>query len=329
MFEKLSTWRPSASIENLKARAKIISTIREFFAARDVWEVETPLLNVGATTDVYIESFKTQYHALGSKTTHTFYLPTSPEFAMKRLIAAGSGCIFQISKTFRNGECGRWHQPEFTLLEWYRIDFDHHALMREVDALLTLILKTRPAKKYSYAELFKEFLKFDPHTASLKELVAYLAYQDITVDFGEQIPTQDTYLQLLLSHCIEPHLGFDEPVFIYDFPASQAALARIQPGSPPLAARFEVYVRGMELANGFYELTDAAEQEQRFLQDQQQRQRLGLATVPYDAALIAALTAGLPNCAGVALGMDRLVMLALQSEHIKEVISFEIPLTSL
>lgn len=303
-------WQPSAPLKNLQARARIIKQIRDFFDARQVMEVETPLLCYTSVTDPHIHSIQAETH----------YLQTSPEYAMKRLLAAGSGAIYQITKAFRKDEVGRFHNPEFTMLEWYRPGFDHLQLMNEVDELLQLILKIPPADKKTYRDIFITHLALDPHTASVDELAA-VANKHFTM--YEKITDRDTWLQLLMSHCIEPQLGKKQPCFIYDFPASQAALAKIQKTKPPVASRFEAYFKGVELANGFHELQDANEQRKRFAQNRTARKQLSLTDVPLDEFFLAALESGLPDCAGVALGIDRLLMLALQAEHIKEVISFD------
>ncbi|HEX4045147.1 MAG TPA: EF-P lysine aminoacylase EpmA [Gammaproteobacteria bacterium] len=310
-------WQPSASLDNLRKRAAIFAKIRQFFAERGVLEVETPLLCHTSVPDPYIQSIPTMLQ----QQPHPYYLQTSPEYAMKRLLAAGSGAIYQISKAFRQEEVGRWHNPEFSMLEWYRPGFDHHALMQEMDLLLQVVLATPPAEKVTYAQLFMTGLDLDPHRADLTTLANCAAQQQLVV--AGEVNDKDTWLQLLMSHSIEPQLGKDCPCFVYDFPASQAALARIQPGPPAVAARFEVYFRGIELANGFHELQDAAEQRTRFEKNLLDRQQLGLALLPIDELLLAALTQGLPDCAGVALGLDRLVMLAIGSTHIAEVVSFD------
>ena len=303
-------WQPSASLENLQQRARLIKQIRDFFEARNVMEVETPLLCHTSVTDPHLHSMQAE----------SCYLQTSPEYAMKRLLAAGSGPIFQISKAFRKDEAGRLHNPEFTMLEWYRPGFDHLQLINEVDELLQLVLKTAPAERKTYRDIFNEQLQLDPHTASIDEL-ATIAANHFTIH--EKITDRDTWLQLLMSHCIEPQLGKNQPCCIYDFPASQAALAKIQPTQPPVASRFEFYFKGIELANGFHELQNANEQRTRFESNRAERKKLSLTDVSIDELFLAALESGLPDCAGVALGVDRLIMLASGSKHIKEVISFD------
>ena len=314
-------WQPSAPLKNLQLRAHILSQIRGFFAARNVMEVETPLLCHTSVTDPFIQSIPAFFPAQPRAQTQRYYLQTSPEYAMKRLLAAGSGAIYQITKAFRQGEVGRFHNPEFTMLEWYRPGFDHHDLMNEMDELLQLIFKSPAAERKTYAELFQDFLHIDPHSASIEALRNCAGENHIVVN--TELTDRDSWLNLLLSHCIEPQLGKDRPCFIYDFPATQAALARISQDNPPVAARFEVYMQGIELANGFHELQDAHEQRRRFEKNLATRKQQGLEEVVIDEYFLAALEQGLPDCAGVALGIDRLVMLATSSSQIAEVLSFD------
>lgn len=304
-------WKPTASFANLKLRADILAKIRCFFAERSVMEVETPLLEPYTVTDPHIASFSV------STADGIRYLQTSPEYAMKRLLAAGAGCIYQMCKAFRADEKGRWHNPEFTMLEWYRIGFDHHRLMDEVDALLKIILNTPSAQRVSYAQLFQNYFQLDIHHCSddrLREKITQAQWLHSSVE----TLSRDTCCELLMSHAIEPQLGFDAPVFVYDFPPTQAALARLSQTQPSVAQRFELYIQGMELANGFYELSDPVEQEQRFLRDQKNR----VSAPEIDPRLLSALHHGLPDCAGVALGVDRLIMIAASAPCVDEVVSF-------
>lgn len=304
-------WQPTASIENIKRRAELYKNLRAFFASKNILEVETPLLCQHTVTDCHIDSF-----SLENKSR---FLQTSPEYAMKRLIAAGSGSIYQICKSFRNGESGKKHNPEFTMLEWYRIGFDHHDLMNEIDELLQFILKTQPAEKIAYRELFLKFLTIDFFKADLSQLKKIILDNNIginvdAIDF-------DTALQILLTHLIEHKLGFDKPLFLYDFPISQAALAKIRGGEFPVAERFELYINGIEIANGFHELTDPAEQQKRFAKDQDKRQENKKFIPEIDQHFIASLKS-LPNCAGVAIGLDRLLMYCADTKNIQDVICF-------
>ena len=316
-------WRPTASWDGLRRRAEILTQIRSFFTTRGVLEVETPSLAGATVTDLHLASLRLQLRTEGER--RAFFLQTSPEFAMKRLLAAGSGPIFQICKSFRDDESGRRHNPEFTMLEWYRPGFDHHRLMDEMDELLSMILGCGAAERLSYAEGFARHLGLDAHAASVAELAAAAATHgiDLSIEAAADLG-RDDWLSLLLTHVVEPALGRDAPTFLYDYPASQAALARIRPGAPPVAERFEVYWRGVELANGFHELSDADEQRRRFEADLEARRRAALPTPPIDERLLAALAHGLPDCAGVALGVDRLVMAALGSDDIESVLAFPI-----
>ncbi|NOI68337.1 MULTISPECIES: elongation factor P--(R)-beta-lysine ligase [unclassified Vibrio] len=320
----IQNWQPSATIQQLKNRAQLLSVIRQFFLEREVMEVETPAISHATVTDVHLHTFKTHFVGPGYSTGQSLFLMTSPEFHMKRLLAAGSGSIYQIGKAFRNEENGRYHNPEFSMLEWYRVGFDHHDLMDEMDELLQRVLDSGKAVRMTYQQAFLSVLEVCPLEASmeaLKKVAKNIGLEDIAADEQDR----DTLLQLLFSIGVEPHIGQKSPAFVYDFPASQAALAKINKSDPRVADRFEVYFKGIELANGFHELDDADEQLARFVEDNQQRLKMGLEMQPIDYHLIDALKAGLPACAGVALGIDRLVMLALKCQHIDEVTAFSFP----
>lgn len=304
------TWRPSASTSTLQARATLLHSIRKFFFNLGVLEVETPILASSCGSDPYIEP-------LTCHTEPISYLHTSPEFAMKRLLAAGSGSIYQICKTFRAGEVGKHHHTEFSMLEWYRVGFNHHDLMNEMNDLLQTILSCSPAAKLSYRDMFLEYAQLDPFTISINALRKALVQFNINLNSHDNL-THDDYLNLILSHHIEPKLGLLAPVFIYDYPSSQSALARLQPGDPTTAARFEVYMNGIELANGFHELTDASEQRERFRSDARKREQIGKPTPATDHNFLAALDHGLPDCAGVALGIDRLLMILLELDDVRD-----------
>lgn len=314
-------WQPSANIENLLKRAKIIAEIRRFFTDRGLLEVETPVLSEFGVTDLHLSTFSTEFIAPFDALSKTLWLSTSPEYHMKRLLAAGSGPIFQISKVFRNEEAGNRHNPEFTMLEWYRPHFDMYRLINEVDDLLQQILDCLPAESMSYQFAFQEYVGLDPLSATRKELMEAARQQNFMAEEDED---RDTLLQFLFSEMVEPKIGLNAPVVIYHFPSSQAALAQLSPEDQRVAERFEFYYKGVELANGFHELTDADEQRRRFEQDNRQRQKVGLPLRAIDERFLGALQAGMPNTAGVALGVDRLVMIALGVETIKEVISFSI-----
>lgn len=297
----------------LQLRAQIFAKIRAFFTRRNVLEVETPLLSHSTNPAPHLHSFITTYQK------KNLYLQTSPEFAMKRLLAAGSGDIYQICKAFRDGEEGRLHNPEFTLLEWYRINFNHHQLMDEMEQFLHFLLNTPTAERITYRELFLQHLNVDPFgaTANLKQTaIAKGLHANLTND-------HDTWRQLLLTHFIEPNLGQKQPIFVYDFPAAQAMLAKINPDNPKVAARFEVYFKGIELANGFHELNDAKEQRERFEEENKKRAQLNLPLIPLDENFLASLE-HLPPCAGVAVGIDRLIMLAAPTNSLAKVVAFPI-----
>ncbi|WBA09979.1 elongation factor P--(R)-beta-lysine ligase [Salinivibrio kushneri] len=319
----MNQWQPTAGLPQLKKRAAIIARIRQFFADRDVWEVDTPALSQAAVTDVHLHSFSTSLVGPGFAKGLPLYLMTSPEFHMKRLLAAGSGAIYQISKAFRNEEAGRYHNPEFTMLEWYQPGYTHHDLMDEMDGLLQAVLRCQAATRMSYQTAFESFTGLCPLTADSSQLRALAATQGLA-DITQDETDKDTLLQLLFSVMVEPNIGQQVPAFIYDFPASQAALAKISEEDWRVAHRFEVYFRGIELANGFYELQDANEQRQRFEADNAAREARGLPPQPIDEHLLSALESGLPDCAGVALGVDRLVMLALGCDHIDAVTAFPV-----
>lgn len=318
------TWQPNAPLELLKLRAELIGDIRQFFVTKNVLEVDTPAISHATVTDVHLHNFKTHFVGPNFAQGKSLYLMTSPEFHMKRLLAAGSGSIYQICKSFRNEENGRFHNPEFTMLEWYRVGFNHHDLMDEVDELLQLILKTAKSVKITYQQAFLSTLEVCPLEASMQELKSVASKLRLS-DIAEPEKDRDTLLQLLFSVGVEPKIGLHSPAIVYDFPASQAALAKINLDDPRVADRFEVYFRGIELANGFHELDDAEEQLARFVEDNQKRRDMGLEMQPIDYHLIDALKAGLPACAGIALGVDRLIMLALGAKHIDDVTAFSFP----
>jgi len=299
----------------LVARAKMYDQIRSFFAERDVLEVETPLMGHHTVSDPYIASF----------TVDNYFLQTSPEYAMKRLLVEGSGSIFQICKAFRKEEAGSMHNPEFTMLEWYKIGCDHLQLMDEMDELLQLILDTKPAHKRSYLQVFQDHFGINPHTADIDNLQKIANENGVSLSNNAvQGLTATDWLQILMSHVVEPKLTGDSPWMIYDFPAPQAALAKVIQKEDPVAARFEVYIDGTELANGYFELQDHKEQRRRFIEDNKKRSEQGLSTVSADERLLSSLEKGLPSCAGVALGLDRLLMLKQSSLNIKDILSFAI-----
>jgi len=299
----------------------MLAQVREFFASRDVLEVETPTLSAGAVSDPQIESLATRVAGM----TGLSYLSTSPEYAMKRLLAAGSGDIYQVCKVFRDAERGRWHNPEFTMIEWYRLGFDDAALMTEVEGLASLLLAPdrplRPAERLTYEEALRRHAGVDAHQDD--ESAFERAARDHGIVCRADLD-RDAKLDLLMGLVVGPKLGLERPCFICDYPASQASLARLKPGQPAVAARFEFYIDGIELANGFHELSNAAEQRARFDGDLAVRGARGQVQPPLDERLLAALKSGIPDCAGVALGFDRLVAVALGTTRLSEAMSFAI-----
>ena len=323
-------WRPSASLPVLQLRARVLHYVRDFFAQRGVLEVETPLLGSSTNPDPHIDSFTSTYRGPRAPQGIDLYLQTSPEFAMKRLLCAGSGPIYQICKAFRQGECGALHNPEFTILEWYRPEFDAAALMAEIDTLLSGLFQNlslcrsqnlQPTQIVSYRDIFLDTLGIDPLVATVREFIACVQSHGIDVR-GLDAEDRDAWLDVLMSHCVQPRLGQQRFTFVSEYPISQAALARVNPANSQTALRFELFFEGIELANGFYELGNAAEQRHRFLQDLAKRQRHHLSQPPLDHYLLEALDSGLPDCSGVAIGLDRVVMLLADIKNINQVLAF-------
>lgn len=310
----MSDWRPTGDAEALRARAGLLATIREFFAERGVLEVDTPLLSQFGVTDPNIELFK-----VDSRNEQRF-LQSSPEYAMKRLLASGIGDIYQLGKAFRRGESGARHNPEFTLLEWYRTDTSHHELIREVAELVAKVLPVSSWQVWSYAALFAEILNLDVFTASTETLSSKVEQEGISID--APLSRLD-YLDLLMTHSIEPRIARWGLVFVIDFLPEQSALARlITRGENTVAARFEAYYGGLELANGYLEEAQADVLSARFADDNAKRGLRGQEVVAADTRLLHALEAGFPDCSGVALGFDRLLMLTLGQSSIAEVMPF-------
>lgn len=307
---KAGDWRPQVTAENLAARAQLLTQFREFFAQRSVLEVETPLLCAGTVTDPTLDPIAVDQR----------WLQTSPEYAMKRMLAAGSGAIYQVCKAFRQDEVGMQHNPEFSLLEWYQPGYTLDQMMREVAELVGAIVCATDWQTFTYRELFQHYLQIDPFEIDTEQLKAF-AQQRVDVSFEEG--SRDLWLNLLLSHLIEPQLTSLGMVFVHDYPASQAALARLRPdGSQLVAERFELYVDGLELANGYRELTDPGEQMQRFERDCQLLRMADKPTRPIDFLMLQAMQSGLPDCCGVALGIDRLLMRQLGISDMAEVLAF-------
>ncbi|MCP5161086.1 MAG: EF-P lysine aminoacylase GenX [Hahellaceae bacterium] len=317
-------WQPACNMAHLRKRAEVLGLLRAFFAQREVMEVDTPLLCHASVTDVHLASVTTHLTYPGDEG-KVSYLQTSPEFSMKRLLAAGSGPIFQICKAFRGGERGRRHNPEFTMLEWYRPTFSLAQLMDEVEALLASLGVIGTARRTSYRQAFITHAGVDPYAASDDEL-KQLAEESSGI--AGSLLDRDGALDVILTHRVEPLLGVDGPEFITGYPASQAALAKVCEIDGYLQAqRFELYIDGLELANGYDELVDADEQLRRFEQDNRQREAMGLPTIAVDHRLVAALKQGLPPCSGVALGVDRLLMVLLDTRNIDDVLAFPVDCT--
>jgi lysyl-tRNA synthetase class 2 len=314
-------WRPSASHAALHRRAALLARTRAFFAQRAVLEVETPILSAAGVSDPQIDSMQIRVAGRPSP----FFLSTSPEFPMKRLLAAGIGDIYQLCKVFRDGERGRWHNPEFTMLEWYRVGFDDAALMSEVETLVGELLAPdivfKAAERLTYAEALRRHAEVDAHASSDDELDRAAERLGIAC---ETRLDRDAKLDLLMGLAVGPKLGRGQPCFVCDYPASQASLARLKPGLPRVAARFELYLDGIEIANGFHELANPAEQRARFEQDLATRRARGRPEPPMDERLLQALASGMPDCAGVALGFDRLAAIALGSAELAQVLTFPI-----
>lgn len=319
-------WQPTAALDALKLRAELLARIRDWFARESIMEVDTPVLSTAAVTSPHLASFATCYYGPGARQGATLYLHTSPEYPMKRLLAAGSGSIYQLCKVFRDGEYGPRHNPEFTMLEWYRVRYDHLDLMNDVERLLTDVLEgifhIKAVYHWRYRDLFREFIQIDPFNTTPQALQAVLEARAGVDPVGMEDADLDTWLELVMTHVIEPRLGAGL-IFVRDFPVTQASLARLRPGNPPVASRFEAYLNGVELANGYHELEDVHEQRMRFDYDNRVRERYGLPAMPVDESLQGALAAGLPDCAGVALGIDRLLMIITGAERMAEVMSFD------
>lgn len=317
----MTHWQPSATIDTLKARALLLQQVRAFFMAREVMEVDTPLVGTASGTDVQLAPLPVGLDP-GTGKAVSAWLQTSPEFAMKRLLAAGSGPIFQVCRAFRNGDAGRLHNPEFLMLEWYRPGWALARLMDEVHTLVAEFVPGLPAPvTLTWREAFLETLGIDPFTTA-SDMLAARARSLTGIDAGAEGP--DFWLDLLYTHAVEPALP--ELCFLTEYPASQAALARIveDEHGNRVGLRFELIVRGVELANGYDELVDAQEQRQRFEADLAERRARGLPAITIDEHLLAALGQGLPACSGVALGLDRLIMLALGKSSLAEVMPFDI-----
>ncbi len=319
-------FRPTANWEVLRLRAELLRVIRRFFEERDFLEVETPILSADTVVDRHLDPFWTadvDRPADIMPQTQLYYLQTSPEFGMKRLLAAGSpGAIYQISRVFRRGECGPLHNPEFTLVEWYRVGDDYHTGMGLLADLCEVLFARGRPTIHTYGEVFTRFVGIDPHSATAEELRQRAEALHVAYPASLSLEDRDGWLDLLFSEKVQPYLGREEPVILCDYPASQAALAIVRLGPPPVAERFELFVNGIELANGYHELRDPKELRQRIARANAQRVKDGKSPLPPTNRLLEAMEAGLPPCVGVALGFDRVVMLRGGAKSIHEVLAF-------
>jgi len=316
-------WRPGADHSALRLRARLNACLRQFFGVREVLEVETPILSQAGNTDPRIASFQTAFSGPAQGGAAIRYLRTSPEYALKRLLAAGIGDCYELGRVFRDGEAGRRHNPEFSMLEWYRVGWDHLQLMDEVAELvqvaLALVGRSCTPRRVGYRALFRDALGIDPFTAAEAELAGALDGHGIDA----RGLRRDDWLDLLLSHRLQPAFPADQLLLLHGFPPSQCALACVVgAGEDREAQRFEAFLGPLELANGYHELTDAAEQRARFERDNAERNALGQATVPIDERLLGALAHGLPGCAGVALGVDRLLSCLLEGAPMERLLAF-------
>lgn len=305
----------------LHLRARLYALIRAFFAERSVLEVETPILSAAGNTDPNIESFRTAFHGHVDAGSRERWMRTSPEYPLKRLLAEGVGDCYELGRVFRNGEAGGRHNPEFTMLEWYRVGWNHHRLMEEtitlVEAALAMVGRRAEVWVEGYRQLFIDELGIDPMHAPIGQL--QVAMEDFGIDPDGL--TRDDWLDLLITHRLQPSFPANRITVIHDYPASQCALAKVRPGDPPMAERFELYLGRYELANGYHELNDAAEQRRRFERDNAVRRARGQHEVPMDERLLAVLDA-MPDCAGVALGIERLLMCLVGTDAIADVLGF-------
>ncbi len=316
-------WGPSAGLEALRLRARLYALVRGYFAEHGVLEVETPILSEAGNTEPNIDSFTTRFSGHRAAGSDQRWLRTSPEYPLKRLLAAGVGDCYELGRVFRNGEAGGRHNPEFSMLEWYRVGWDHVRLADETVALvrmaLTLVGRDAAVVSTTYRQLYLDMVGVDPFAADEGALRACL--HDTGIDPRGLV--RDDWLDLMMTHRIQPAFPPDRITVVHDWPASQCALAKVRDGDPPVAERFELYLGPLELANGYHELTDAHEQQRRFARDGQVRAGRGAVQPPVDARLLAALQAGMPECAGVALGIERLLMALLGTARIADVLAFD------
>jgi len=320
---KPADFLPTASWENLRRRAELLRKVRRFFDSREFLEVETPILSADTVVDRHLDPFFVATDGPGAcAAPRRFWLQTSPEFGMKRLLVAGAKAIYQVTRAFRQGEQGPLHNPEFTMVEWYRVGDGMPEGMRLLGDLCDGLLGRGPAETAAYGEAFARHVGLDPHTATTATLAARARELGIAAPASLAGEDRDGWLDLLLSERVQPKLGHERPVILYDYPASQAALARVRPGPFPVAERFELYVSGIELANGYCELVDARTLRERNARNNVLRQADGKPGLPEASRLLAAMEAGMPPATGVALGFDRVVMLAAGAADIREVLAF-------
>lgn len=316
------SYAPSMSLEMAHKRAQMLTQIRQFFAERQVLEVQTPLMSQAGNTDVFVPSISTNVTVQDKPQTH--YLHTSPEFAMKRMLASWKVAIYQICPVFRDNEVGSRHNSEFTMLEWYRPGFDLEALAAELsDLLATVYRQPQNLKHYSYSQAFVDYVGIHPLTASLETIKATAEENALGgLDLGED---RQGWLDVLFSHLVEPNLGYQSPTLITDYPPATAALAKVETDEQgnEVAKRFEMYINGIEIANAYDELADGAALQARFEADNEERAHRGLPIMPIDERLVAACDY-LPACSGIALGIDRLLMVVTGAKSIDEVIGFGI-----
>jgi len=315
-------FRPTASWENLRLRAGLLRRLREFFDRHDFCEVETPILSADTVVERHLDPFYTEVPGGAGEPPRRLWLQTSPEFAMKRLLAAGARAIYQVTRVFRLGEQGPLHNPEFTMVEWYRAGDGMKEGMQLTSDLCEALLRRGPAERLGYAEAFRRHVGLDPHAADAEELASAAEGCGVVPPASLSMEDRDGWLDLLLAERVQPHLGHKRPVLLYDYPVGKAALAKVRAEEPPVAERFELYVAGIELANGYHELLDPAELLRRSARANAQRQADGKPALPERSRLLAAMEAGLPAAVGVSLGFDRLVMLAAGAKGLAEVMAF-------
>jgi elongation factor P--(R)-beta-lysine ligase len=317
----MKDWKPTANLKALKLRAGLYALIRQFFTERNVLEVETPILSQAGNTDPNIESFSLQFMGPRAAGAGQRWLRTSPEYPLKRLLAAGVGDCYELGRVFRNGEAGKRHNPEFSMLEWYRVGWTHHQLMDEtaelVKAALHLVGLRATVRDISFRQLYQDKFGFDPLTVNEADLRSPLSLFDI----DPEGLTRDDWLDLLMTHLIQPSLPTNRILLVYDYPATQCALAKIKADDSAVAERFELYVGPLEIANGYHELNDAGEQRERFGKDLSVRQKRAAVQPPVDERFLTSVSK-LPQCAGVALGVERLLMAMLNTDRIADVIAF-------